>query len=110
MTDKPRTFLPIAARLRIGTPFVLHYKGLGEGVATFHDQQAAEAIETLYEALEPMAHAALGLSYGEDWNNGTAAKTHGYRKKLLAAIPAAIAALEKVRTMGEAPRSKKEAV
>lgn len=27
--------------------------------------------------------AATGLSYGTDWNNGTHAKLHGYRQKLL---------------------------
>ena len=32
--------------------------------------------------------AADGLSRGEDWNNGTHAKKHGYRTKLLAALAA----------------------
>lgn len=30
--------------------------------------------------------AAKGLSFGEDWNNGTHAKLHGYRQKLLDAL------------------------
>ena len=30
--------------------------------------------------------AAHGLSFGEDWNNGTQAKTHGHRDRLLTAI------------------------
>lgn len=47
----------------------------------------------LREALGSLFDAADGLSRGEDWNNGTHAKLHGYRKKLLAAIPAARAAL-----------------
>jgi hypothetical protein len=30
--------------------------------------------------------AALGLSHGVDWNNGTQAIEHGYRDKLLSAV------------------------
>jgi len=49
------------------------------------------------EALRPMLAAASGLSFGTDWNNGTHAKLHGYRQKLIDAIPRARQAL------GEAP-------
>ena len=56
-------------------------------------QQLEEENRRLREALEPLCQAAWGLSMGEDWNNGTHAKMHGYRNKLLAAIPAARAAL-----------------
>jgi hypothetical protein len=50
-------------------------------------------IERLREALRPLLSAAEGLSHGTDWNHGTHAKDHGYRQKLLDAIPAARAAL-----------------
>jgi hypothetical protein len=54
---------------------------------------AATRIAALLEALEGMTRAADGLSHGVDWNNGTHAKTHGYRQKLLDALPAARAAI-----------------
>jgi hypothetical protein len=38
--------------------------------------------------IEALVRAAHGLSFGEDWNNGTHAKTHGYREKLLQALAA----------------------
>lgn len=58
-------------------------------------QPAAEAgeVERLRAALEALTHAAHGLSLGEDWNKGAAAKQHGYRAALLMALPAALAAL-----------------
>lgn len=40
------------------------------------------------EELEAVYDAARGLCYGEDWNNGTHAKSRGYRKKLIAAVNA----------------------
>lgn len=47
------------------------------------------------QALRRLYEAARGLSFGEDWNNGTAAKLHGYRQKLIDAIqPAAEAIAE----------------
>lgn len=49
----------------------------------------AEEARRLREALEPLVNAARGLTYGEDWNNGIAAKKHGYRQRLLEAVPAA---------------------
>lgn len=55
--------------------------------------EAAAEIERLREALRPLLSAAEGLSHGTDWNNGTHAKDHGYRQKLLDAIPTAKAAL-----------------
>jgi len=62
--------------------------------------EAASLIERLYrererlrEATRPLVYAATGLSHGEDWNNGTHAKLHGYRQKLLDALPEAKAAL-----------------
>lgn len=45
-------------------------------------------------ALRPLAEAARTLSYGTDWNNGTHAKVHGARQKLLDALPAALEALK----------------
>lgn len=45
------------------------------------------------EAARPLIEAARGLSFGTDWNGGTQAKLHGYRQKLLDALPAALAAL-----------------
>lgn len=48
----------------------------------------------LKRALEPLFNAAHGLSYGVDWNNGTHAKLHGHRQKLLNALPLALQALE----------------
>jgi hypothetical protein len=54
---------------------------------------AEERVKRLEEALRPITDAAHGLSFGTDWNNGTHAKTHGYRKKLIEAIPAARTAL-----------------
>ena len=42
-----------------------------------------------FRSLQRLVDAAYGLSFGEDWNNGNAAKRRGYRKKLLSAIPAA---------------------
>lgn len=56
-------------------------------------QEAADEIERLRDALHPLYHAASGISFGEDWNNGTHAKLHGYRQKLIDALPAARAAL-----------------
>ena len=38
------------------------------------------------DAILGLVRAAEGLSHGEDWNNGTHAKTHGYRRKLLEAL------------------------
>lgn len=38
------------------------------------------------DAILGLVRAAKGLSHGEDWNNGTHAKTHGYRRKLLEAL------------------------
>jgi Lar family restriction alleviation protein len=43
------------------------------------------------DTVMPLIDAAHGLSFGTDWNNGTHALTHGYRKKLLEALPAALA-------------------
>jgi hypothetical protein len=38
------------------------------------------------KALERVYDAARGLCFGVDWNNGTAAKIHGYRQKLIDAV------------------------
>lgn len=40
------------------------------------------------QAADALAKAAQGLSHGTDWNNGTHAKTHGYRQQLLEALAA----------------------
>lgn len=37
-------------------------------------------------AARKVIEAARGLSHSTDWNNGTHAKLHGYRQKLLDAI------------------------
>lgn len=42
-----------------------------------------------FHALQRVVEAAHGLSFGKDWNNGNAAKRHGYRAKLLRALPKA---------------------
>lgn len=36
--------------------------------------------------LREVFEAACGLTFGEDWNQGTGAKTHGYRARLLKAV------------------------
>jgi len=51
--------------------------------ATLIASQAARIRE-----LEEVYDAARGLCYGEDWNNGTHAKSRGYRQKLVAAVNA----------------------
>ena len=51
------------------------------------------ARDAVIEEVRPLIEAAEGLSYGEDWNNGTQAKLHGYRQKLLDALPRALRAL-----------------
>ena len=38
--------------------------------------------------LERVYEAALGLTLGVDWNNGTQALKHGYRQKLIDAVNA----------------------
>jgi hypothetical protein len=45
------------------------------------------------EEVRPLIEAAHGLSFGVDWNHGTHAEFHGYRRKLLEALPRARAAL-----------------
>lgn len=54
------------------------------------DQQAALIASQArrIEELEAVYDAARGLCYGEDWNNGTHAKSRGYRQKLVAAVNA----------------------
>ena len=44
------------------------------------------AAQTPPEDVGALIAAAHGLSFGDDWNGGTAARTHGYREKLLIAI------------------------
>ena len=41
-----------------------------------------------------VAVEAKGLSFGEDWNNGTHANLHGYRQRLLAALAELDAAMK----------------
>lgn len=40
------------------------------------------------EKLNAVYEAARGLCFGEDWNNGTHAKLHGYKQKLREAVAA----------------------
>lgn len=49
--------------------------------------KSVEETIPLTELLE-VAKAASGLAMGSDWNNGTHAKHHGYRDKLINAISA----------------------
>lgn len=58
--------------------------------------EAAALLDEAEQVVERLAGAATGLSHGTDWNNGTHAKTHGYRCKLLAALPEARALLAKL--------------
>ena len=53
--------------------------------------------DRLAEALGDLHSAAKGLAHGTDWNHGTHAIMHGYRARLLAAIPAAAEALAAVK-------------
>lgn len=58
------------------------FKGFEEQKQALAEARAKLAqYERLYEA-------ANGLSFGEDWNNGTQAKLHGYRQKLIDAVAA----------------------
>jgi hypothetical protein len=52
-----------------------------------------EPMREEWQPLRDLVDAARGLSHGVDWNNGTNAKLHGYRRKLLDALPGAEAAL-----------------
>ena len=61
---------------------------------TAENERLSARVARLEAALKPLLDAATGLSFGEDWNNGTQAKLHGYRQKLIAAIPAARRELE----------------
>lgn len=51
-------------------------------------QQQDALLANRAPAIARLVRAAQGLSHGEDWNNGTHAKTHGYRQKLLDALAA----------------------
>lgn len=53
------------------------------------DRKKAHAELALWqEQAERFYKAAKGLSFGTDWNNGTHAKLHGYRQKLLDVVAA----------------------
>lgn len=43
-------------------------------------------LQSQLSVAKEVVNAALGLSYGTDWNKGTHAITHGYRQKLLNAL------------------------
>jgi hypothetical protein len=45
-----------------------------------------EELETTIRKLRRVYEAARGLCYGHDWNDGTQAKLHGYRNKLIKAV------------------------
>lgn len=47
-----------------------------------------EELELTIRKLRAVYEAARGLCMGYDWNNGTAAKACGYRRKLLSAVNA----------------------
>lgn len=49
---------------------------------------AQDAPEADIDKLRSVFEAAYGLCHGYDWNNGTAAKACGYRRKLLSAVNA----------------------
>jgi hypothetical protein len=48
----------------------------------------AEASGSKQKLYDDLFAAARGLCEGEDWNNGTHAKMHGYRQKLIDAVNA----------------------
>lgn len=45
-----------------------------------------EELETTIRKLRRVYVAARGLCHGYDWNNGTHAKLHRYRKELVSAV------------------------
>lgn len=47
-----------------------------------------EELETKIRKLRKVYEAARGLCMGYDWNKGTAALHHGYRRRLLDAVNA----------------------
>lgn len=47
-----------------------------------------QELETTIRKLRRVYEAARGLCHGHDWNNGTAAKLHGYRNELIKAVDA----------------------
>ncbi|MEY9806936.1 hypothetical protein [Bradyrhizobium elkanii] len=49
---------------------------------------AQDAPDADIDKLRSVFEAAYGLCHGYDWNNGTAAKACGYRRKLLSAVNA----------------------
>lgn len=58
-------------------------------------------IKALEEALLPLLNAAQGLSHGSDWNKGAHAIRHGYRQRLIDAIPAAARALSSTESQSK---------
>lgn len=57
--------------------------------------------DRVVEEIGPLIEAAHGLSFGIDWNNGNHAVLHGYRQKLLDALPAAASLLLELKERGE---------
>jgi len=55
--------------------------------------QLKEELEAKDQLLREFVGAARGLSFSEDWNEGTHAKIHGYRQKLLDVLTKATAFL-----------------
>ena len=47
-----------------------------------------EELEFTIRKLRSVYEAARGLCHGYDWNNGSHAKHHGYRRKLVEAVNA----------------------
>lgn len=47
-----------------------------------------EELETTIRKLRRVYEAARGLCHGHDWNDGTQAKTRGYRNELIKAVDA----------------------
>jgi hypothetical protein len=80
-----------------GADFDAQFSRTGEEPECRLEAQAS-LLNMMREALEPLAAAATGLSLGTDWNNGVAAKKHGYRQKLLDALPKAIEALATLKS------------
>lgn len=66
----------------------LHQMMLRPGFQSREDQQTLLDGRHELLALRAVYEAARGLCYGHDWNEGTQAKLHGYRNKLIKAVDA----------------------
>lgn len=65
---------------------VTYCKRLQQKVAELEAELQNTRTQSQCDAYDELYKAALGLSNGVDWNNGTQAIEHGYRDKLLSAV------------------------